>query len=671
MAASTASKVQALYSELNRAGQNGDYQRALNAANKILKESRNDETAFHCKVVCLIQLSQFQHAIKEIANNPALASGLMFEKAYCQYRLNRIQDALTTIKGVSNPSPKLKELKGQVLYRLEQYKECLDVYKDLIKNTSDDYDEERATNLSAVVAALQLWEQQSVADLGLKEDTFELSYNKACLLLGQAEYGQALEELDRAEELCKEGMEDEAEMTAEEIEAELGVIHVQRAYILQLQGRTDEAMKIYNQLVKSRPSDIGLMAVASNNIVSLNKDQNVFDSKKKIKATTVDGLQHKLTSSQQSAIAYNRCVLMLYTNQYDQCRKQLQQLRNSYPDSDMPCLVEAALLCREKQTAKAVQKVRDYIKSKRRVSLQVKLTLAQLYIMQGQVSEACEVLLKLEADTYKPGIVSSLVALYTNLDNPEGAMQVLDKAVEWYKREGEKQSELNTLLRENTNFKLKHGKSQAAVSMLEDLRKANPEDVRTLAQLISAYSKFDPKRAQELSRELPPVAAFSGSVDVDVLETTPLSLTSRQMKKTGGKVEKPEMAESKMDAQIAKKRRKHRKRHLPANYDPSVTPDPERWLPMRERSYFKGKRKTKKGAIGKGTQGATAGSSEMDASKPSSSTPSSPRAGSAASSAPTATTAASVAGPSPRQQKPGGQGAKKKQNKKKKGGQKW
>ena len=55
------------------------------------------------------------------------------------------------------------------------------------------------------------------------------------------------------------------------MEAELGVIHVQRAYILQLQGKTDEAMKIYNQLVKSRPSDIGLMAVASNNIVSLNK----------------------------------------------------------------------------------------------------------------------------------------------------------------------------------------------------------------------------------------------------------------------------------------------------------------------------------------------------------------------------------------------------------------
>ena len=41
-------------------------------------------------------------------------------------------------------------------------------------------------------------------------------------------------------------------MTADEIEAELGVIHVQRAFILQLLGKADDAMKIYNQLVKSR-----------------------------------------------------------------------------------------------------------------------------------------------------------------------------------------------------------------------------------------------------------------------------------------------------------------------------------------------------------------------------------------------------------------------------------
>ena len=40
--------------------------------------------------------------------------------------------------------------------------------------------------------------------------------------------------------------------------------------------------------------------------------------------------------------------------QYDLCRKQLEELRASHPGSDMPCLVEAALYCREKHNAKAV-----------------------------------------------------------------------------------------------------------------------------------------------------------------------------------------------------------------------------------------------------------------------------------------------------------------------------
>lgn len=47
---------------------------------------------------------------------------------------------------------------------------------------------------------------------------------------------------------------------------------------------------------------------------------------------------------------------------------------------------------------------------------------------------------------------------------------------------------------------------------------------------------------------------------------------------------------------------------LPKNYDPTANPDPERWLPMRERTYYRGRKKgKKKEQVGKGTQGATSG----------------------------------------------------------------
>lgn len=38
-----------------------------------------------------------------------------FEKAYCEYRLNRVESALKTIEGISDQTDKLKELYGQVV----------------------------------------------------------------------------------------------------------------------------------------------------------------------------------------------------------------------------------------------------------------------------------------------------------------------------------------------------------------------------------------------------------------------------------------------------------------------------------------------------------------------------------------------------------------------------
>lgn len=116
-----------------------------------------DATAAHCKAVCLIQTSKFQEAVQFIERFKL--NDLVFEKAYSEYRLNVPEKALKTIDSANLPSPlppKLKELRAQVLYRLERFEECFEVYRDIIKNSDDDYDDERTTNLSAVVANLAL-----------------------------------------------------------------------------------------------------------------------------------------------------------------------------------------------------------------------------------------------------------------------------------------------------------------------------------------------------------------------------------------------------------------------------------------------------------------------------------------------------------------------------------
>ncbi|KAI8428728.1 hypothetical protein MSG28_007421 [Choristoneura fumiferana] len=144
------------YIELNKFCQGSDYDRALKAAGKILQIAPNEQKAFHCKVICCIQLHNFKEALAVLTNpkNAALAANLHFEKAYAQYRLNCPTEALQTVDNAPEMTLALKELRAQILYRLEQYQDCYNLYRDIVKNTTDEYEDERKTNMAAVVANL-------------------------------------------------------------------------------------------------------------------------------------------------------------------------------------------------------------------------------------------------------------------------------------------------------------------------------------------------------------------------------------------------------------------------------------------------------------------------------------------------------------------------------------
>nr|XP_005899104.1 PREDICTED: signal recognition particle subunit SRP72 isoform X2 [Bos mutus] len=596
--------VPALWSEVNRYGQNGDFTRALKTVNKILQINKDDVTALHCKVVCLIQNGSFKEALNVINTHTKVFANnsLSFEKAYCEYRLNRIENALKTIESASQQTDKLKELYGQVLYRLERYDECLAVYRDLVRNSQDDYDEERKTNLSAVVAAQSNWEKVVPENLGLQEGTHELCYNTACALIGQGQLSQAMRILQKAEDLCRRSFSEDS-------------------------------------------------------------DQNVFDSKKKVKLTNAEGVEFKLSKKQLQAIEFNKALLAMYTNQAEQCRKISASLQSQSPERLLPVLIQAAQLCREKQHTKAIELLQDYSDQHPENAAEIKLTMAQLKISQGNISKACLILRSIDELKHKPGMVSALVTMYSHEEDIDSAIEVFTQAIQWYQNHQPKSTAHLSLIREAANFKLKYGRKKEAISDLEQLWKQNPKDIHTLAQLISAYSLVDPEKAKALSKHLPSSDSMSLKVDVEALENSP---GATYVRKKGGKVTGDNQPKEQGQGDLKKKKKK-KKGKLPKNYDPKVTPDPERWLPMRERSYYRGRKKgKKKDQIGKGTQGATAGaSSELDASKTVSSPPTSPRPGSAA----TASTSTSNIIP-PRHQKPAGAPAtkKKQQQKKKKGG---
>jgi signal recognition particle subunit SRP72 len=122
-------------------------------------------------------------------------------------------------------------------------------------------------------------------------------------------------------------------------------------------GRDREAQGIYNSVLKNKPSDIGLVAVVSNNLLTLNKDQNIFDSKKKVKAATVEGLEHKLTSVHRAAIARNNALLAMYTNQVDLCKSLITELAKNFDNynQEEQDLILAGVLSRSGKVSEAVE----------------------------------------------------------------------------------------------------------------------------------------------------------------------------------------------------------------------------------------------------------------------------------------------------------------------------
>ena len=60
----------------------------------------------------------------------------------------------------------------------------------------------------------------------------------------------------------------------------------------------------------------------------LEQERDLFDSKKKIKATMVDGLENKLTEQQNRQLKFNQCLLFLYSNQVNHldCRVRFKRM---------------------------------------------------------------------------------------------------------------------------------------------------------------------------------------------------------------------------------------------------------------------------------------------------------------------------------------------------------
>uniref|UniRef100_A0A7E4VN07 Signal recognition particle subunit SRP72 n=1 Tax=Panagrellus redivivus TaxID=6233 RepID=A0A7E4VN07_PANRE len=633
--------------EIAKAETSRDYDKALKVANKLIRNYRKETYAFKCKLIALIQLEQLSEALDLIKKTPEGQMGnVSFEKAYILYRRNENDAALEELAKANQEEVGVIELKAQLFYRLERFEEARDLLRKLIREHSDDFDDQRLANLIAVEAQLQAAGVSSDPQTSAAE-TYEALFNVACHQIEHGKYTEAVKSLDKAYVLCKQALTEEG-LLEDEIDEELATILVQKGFALQLLGKPEEALKIYVGVQEKNPTDPNAKTTLFNNLPTTRAEPNLADARKKLKAATqVD--KSKLSKRQQRTLLFNQALISLLSNQREPCRRTLEELQAKYGAVNEAVLLETALLVRQKDIQGALATL-----GRAEQDVTAKLLKIQILINSGASKEALEALKDLpEEIRYAPAIAALVSNLNLAKNQASDAAAYVEKAAAyWAGKDAEK---ANLLLKKVATLATTSGDHDKAVTSLEKIYAANPEDTTVLCRLIKAYGAINSPKAQELITKLNPSVDDSELNPTELEENDWIIYGQRYKKKEGGK--KDEFVDTEIVTGKLKKRNRKRKIILPKNYDPNVQPDPERWIPKQERAAYKKRlnKKFKDQHIGRGTQGAASGaaSDRIDYSKNSPATHKSPQPTSPA------------APEGPRQKGPVGQANKKKKPTKK------
>jgi len=375
------------------------------------------------------------------------------------------------------------------------------------------------------------------------------------------------------------------------LEDELSNILCQRAYIQQLLGQKDEATEIYNKVLKTKPSDETVVAIADNNLVALKKDGSLFDSQKKLKHAAA--LEAKLTSEQKKVINYNRALVSLFMNKVDECREQVNSLMSEYPEEYRYTILKSSLLYKEKKFDESLKVLEDFKKKNGKNDDLLDRYMTQLYLNSGRDKDALQLIQKNIDNSESEELVSAAVSLYVRSGDVTSAVKCVVAYAERIIAKKANSVDDIRILRDIADFLISKESHAQAANILERLFKST-NDVTVLGQLVIAYSHFDTKSAEQYGDKLGAIRVEDdGDIDVEALENIAAPRLS---------VKASDNTNNNIQVKEKEKKKKKKKKILPKNLDKTL--DPERWLPYKERSYYR-KKKGKYGALEKGSQGVT------------------------------------------------------------------
>ena len=611
-----------LFTKLSQAVEQGLHKRALKCADDVLKISPGDADAIRCRVTALIELQRFADCAatieKDVADD-ALRKDLAFERAYALYKCGKVDESLRILQTETSQdereSTRAMQLEAQLMYRAGRHDEAATIYEALFRDRADDVGESpnTAVNLAAALVAAGRGSDLAAALKRLKmspKDSFELAFNFACALLETGNLADAADYLTLAKNQGAETLMDE-DLDEEAIADELVPIDAQRARVAEMLGRKEEAAEGYRAAMAIKSTDAATQAIAANNLAALvgprgegganamRQVQRFCDKDGKLN----DALVGKLTEAQRRVLVINRAKALLHSNHLDRCRDALVTLRK-LPGAEgarEAAMLEAALFMRERKPEKAYKSLTDLIASGANGDVgavrDARLALAQIHASAGDYAAAIVALKGVKELEGTAAGAATLVALHELAGDASGADAVLDGSG----AVSAAGAEVALRAAERKLTRGAHGEAKAIFESVMDDAAADDDDKLAaragvaLAKALGGDVVGAEADAAALFERV--AAAAGGATDADSLEETlPASVLARAAeleRRMRGK--RGKRGEDGDGAHRPKTRKKRKKKVIyPKGFDPSnpgPAPDPERWLPLRERSTWKGKRK--------------------------------------------------------------------------------
>ena len=245
------------------------------------------------------------------------------------------------------------------------------------------------------------------------------------------------------------------------------------------------------------------------------------------------------------------------------------------------------------------------------------MTVIQLYVLTNNHGSALTVLESLikhlsestnqnDQDVlFAPGLVALQVSLYTQQGRKSQVKAILAKAASYWRHRSKAPSSLlqaaGLSLLDSSNV----DDQVIARDIFDSLHTQNPTSKFETAGYVAANALTYPERVAAEAENLPHVARLIAGIDVDALENAGVPSLRSAIMATSRKRpldEKPKPAKKRV-----------RKSKLPKDYDPSRKPDPERWLPLRDRSTYRPKGKKGRQKAAEKTQGGASSEKAVEA----------------------------------------------------------